>query len=72
MSGLEESFARVRAEENARVERHVRMQLEKYLAYALCATCGEQLGEDMSDITQEADEETGGPRTIHKHCEATP
>lgn len=45
-------------------------QLRKFLAGALCAACGEPLGEDQ-ELTQEP-VENDEPRTIHKRCEADP
>lgn len=42
-------------------------QLRKFLAGALCACCGEPLGEG-EELTQEAVEDDE-PRTIHKRCE---
>lgn len=42
-------------------------QIRKFLAGALCAVCGEPLGES-EELTQEA-VENDEPRTIHKRCE---
>ena len=44
--------------------RHAAAQLRKFLATALCAHCGEPLGD--GEIVQSDDEE----RTLHKACEA--
>ena len=48
-----------------REQRHVMLQLRKYLAGALCCVCGEPLGME-AEIVQDDEE-----RTIHKDCEET-
>lgn len=61
--GIEEEFAIIRAEEQERSYRHAAQELRKFLAGALCAECGEPLGND-DEIVQDDDD-----RTMHKSCE---
>lgn len=68
--GLEATMKALEAEDRESAARHAMLSMEKYLAYALCHACGEELGEDMSAITQQQGED--GPETIHTHCAAPP
>ena len=54
-----------RVEEAERATRAIERQLRKYLAGALCAECGEPLGEvsDGGEIIMDDE------RTIHARCE---
>jgi hypothetical protein len=61
---VEDTMKRVQAEAEAQSMRHAAAQLRKFLATALCAHCGEPLGD--GEIVQSDDEE----RTLHKACEA--
>lgn len=58
-----EAMLERRCEELERAGRMAERQLRKFLAGALCAVCGEALGEDR-EIVMDDDE-----RTIHKECE---
>lgn len=60
---IKEQFAKIQAEESARGDRLIMRQMRKFLAGALCAECGEPLGED-EEIVQDDDE-----RTMHAKCE---
>lgn len=64
--GIEDQFARIQAEERVREEHQVALQYRKFLAGALCAVCGEPLGESVGDepwITQDDED-----RTMHARC----
>lgn len=63
MSDAAEQMLRQEIEDANRAGRAVERQMRKFLAGALCAECGEPLGEDR-EIVQDDDE-----RTIHKECE---
>lgn len=58
-----EMLLQLKFEEAERAGRMVEQQLRKFLAGALCAFCGEPLGEDREIIMDDDD------RTIHKDCE---
>ena len=60
-----EQMLRQEVEEANRAGRAVERQMRKFLAGALCAECGEPLGDTHGDgdIVQDDDE-----RTLHKHC----
>lgn len=63
MSSAAEAMLRSQIEEAERAGRMVERQLRKFLAGALCAVCGEPLGEDREIIMD------NNERTIHKECE---
>ena len=58
-----EAILKIQIEEAERAGRMVERQIRKFLAGALCAECGESLG-DTDQIVQDDDE-----RTLHTHCE---
>lgn len=58
-----EFMLKQQVEEAERAGRMVERQMRKFLAGALCAECGEPLGEDR-EIVQDDDE-----RTLHKDCD---
>lgn len=66
---VEDTMRRVQLEGELQDMRLRAAQLRKFLAGALCATCGEPLGEG-EELTQE-EVEDDEPKTIHKRCEAT-
>ncbi|HZS57568.1 MAG TPA: hypothetical protein VFA65_24420 [Bryobacteraceae bacterium] len=57
-----EAMLEARCEELERAGRMVERQLRKYLAGALCAVCGEPLGEDRQIIMDDNE------RTLHEEC----
>lgn len=62
----EDQFARIQAEERVKEEHSVALQFRKFLSGALCAVCGEPLGEAVGNepwITQDDDD-----RTMHARC----
>lgn len=66
MSSATEEMLRMQIEGLERDARMMERQLRKFLAGALCAGCGEALGEDR-EIIMDDDE-----RTIHKECDPLP
>lgn len=63
-STIAEVMLRTRLEEAERAARTMERTLRKYLAGALCAVCGEALGEDREIVMDDDD-----GRTLHKECE---
>jgi hypothetical protein len=62
MTTAAEAMLELRCEELERAGRMVERQLRKYLAGALCAVCGEPLGEDRQIIMDDNE------RTLHEEC----
>ena len=60
---LEDTMRQIQAESEQSDYKLAAAQLRKFLAGALCAHCGEQLGEELGTIVQNDDEET-----MHLKC----
>jgi len=60
---LKEALRNAERDDDLRTANYQMKQLRDFLAGALCAVCGEELGHDEEIISDEQD------RTIHKHCE---
>lgn len=67
MTTLEERFAAIHAEEEARGDRLVAMQYRKFLVGALCTVCGEPLGEAEGNAPWIIQNDDG--ETMHARCE---
>lgn len=65
-ASLDETFETIQAEDRARELRLLARQVRKFLAGALCAGCGNPLGEDREVVMNDDGE------TTHKGCEAPP
>lgn len=64
---LEETFAKIQQEDRIRELHLMLQQMRKFLAGALCAVCGDRLGEDEEIIQIDVLEDE--PATVHKRCE---
>jgi len=62
MTSVSDAMLQLRIEELERAGCMVERQLRKFLAGALCAQCGEPLGEDGEIVMDDDD------RTVHKNC----
>ncbi len=60
---LKDTLDQIKQDHELHAARWQILQIRKMLADAMCFHCGEQLGEDDTDITTDDED-----RTVHAHC----